>query len=143
VPVLVEVGPVPSTSVIAWVVYARAVLSGFGLRGANVEADLGAEVVQAFRGYLEEWEATAARSSEFKWSADVNPESVQYLVHAFYRVAQRLADAAEQRGTRLMPPEAEAFNTSLVTGLLDSLEAEGEPMAAFAEELRGFWPGLS
>jgi hypothetical protein len=141
--VLVEVGPVASASAIAWVGYARAVLSGFGLRGANVEDDVGAEVVQAFRVYLAEWEATAASSSEFKWSADVDPESVQYLVHAFYRVAQRLADAAEQRGTRLMPPEAEAFNISLVTGLLDSLEAEGEPMAAFAEELRGFWPGFS
>jgi hypothetical protein len=141
--VLVEIGPVASASAIAWVAYARAVLTGFGLRGAKVEADLGAEVVQAFRGYLEEWEAAAASSREFKWSADVDPEAVQYLVHAFYRVVQRLADAAEQRGTRLMPPEAEAFNTSLVTGLLDSLEAEGEPVAAFAEELRGFWPGFS
>lgn len=132
-----------SESAIAWVAYARAVLSGFGLRGAKVEADLGAEVVRAFRSYLEEWEVIAARDREFKWSRDVDPDTVQYLVHAFYRVVQRLALAAEERGTRLMPPEAEAFNVSLVTGLLDSLEAEGQSMASFAEELRGFWPGLS
>jgi hypothetical protein len=140
--VRVELGPVASESAIAWVHYARAVLASFGLRGSKVQVALSADVVQAFLGYLDEWEATATSDREFKWSRDIDPDTVQYLVHAFYRVAQRLAVAAEERGTTVMPPEAKVFNVSLVTGLLDSLEAEGEPMVAFAEELRGFWPGL-
>jgi hypothetical protein len=137
----VEVGPVPSESAIAWISYARAVLSGFGLRGVKVEAEAGPEVVAAFRGYLDEWEQTAAEDAVFKWTTDLDAEHVQYLVHAFHRVVQRLAEATELRGTALMPPEAVQFDTSLVVGLLDSLAAAGEPMKAFAEELRAFWPG--
>ena len=82
------------------------------------------------------------RGGEFKWTAEVDLEEVEYLVHAFYRVASRAADAAEQRGSRLMPPEGQAFYAALVLGVLDALESAGTPAAEFAGELRQFWPGF-
>ncbi len=125
----------------AWVDYARAVLEGYGFDDERpVDDRVGAEVVKSFRQYLDQWARVAKRGGEFKWSAEVDLEEVEYLVHAFYRVASLATEAATARGRRLMPPEAEAFYASLVHGLLDALESAGTPAAEFAEELRQFWP---
>lgn len=141
--VLVELGPVASSSALAWTEFARAVLAGFALRGQRVQDELGDDVVSAFRGYLDAWDEAAARADELRWTGDVDPEQLRYLVHSFHRVAEKLAVAAEERGSRMMRPEAEAFNLALVTALLDALAGAGEPMTAFAEDLRRFWPGLT
>lgn len=139
----VEIGPVSATSATAWIGYARAVLTGYGFpTPTTVDQQVGSDVAESFRHYLDEWDAIAAHGGEFKWVADVDLEVVEYLVHAFYRVAAQLADAAERRGSRLMPDEAGPFYASLVTGLLAGLRTAGEPAADFAEELESFWPGL-
>jgi hypothetical protein len=140
--VQVDIGPVAASSAMAWIDYARAVLEGYGFDDEPVENQVGAEVVKSFRYYLDDWNRVAKRGGEFKWSAEVDMEEVEYLVHAFYRVAGRATAAAEARGTRLMPPEGEPFYNCLVLGLLDALEGAGTPAAEFAEELRQFWPGF-
>jgi hypothetical protein len=117
------------------------VLAGYGFDDERpVDNRVGAEVVKSFRQYLDQWALVAKRGGEFKWSAEVDLEEVEYLVHAFYRVASLATEAATARGRRLMPPEAEPFYASLVHGLLDALESAGTPAAEFAEELRQFWP---
>ena len=100
------------------------------------------ESFRAFRTYLDQWAGVAKRGGEFKWSADIDLEQVEYLVHAFYRIATRANAAAEARGRFYMPPEGEAFYMSLIHGVLDALESAGTPAAEFAEELRQFWPGV-
>ncbi len=139
----IDIGPVPVASATAWIGYARAVLKGYGLGDVPVDDEVGTEVVDRFRQYLDDWERIAKKGGDFKWSADIDLEQAEYLVHSFYRLANRAAAAAEQRGSRLMPPEGEAFYASLVMGLLDALEGAGTPAAEFAEELRLFWPGLA
>jgi hypothetical protein len=139
--VQVDIGPVAAASATAWIDYARAVLEGYGFDDERpVDGHLGSEVVTSFRNYLDQWAHVAKRGGEFKWTAEVDLEEVEYLVHAFYRVASLATEAAEARGKRLMPPEAEPFYASLVHGLLDALESSGAPAAEFAEELRQFWP---
>ena len=136
-----DIGPVAAASATAWIDYARAVLEGYGLDDEQpVDGHVGSEVVTSFRDYLDEWARVAKRGGEFKWSAEVELEEVEYLVHAFYRVVGLATAAAEARRKRLMPPEGEAFYESLVHGLLDALESAGTPAAEFAEELRQFWP---
>ena len=140
--VQVDIGPIPASSAKAWIDYARAVLEGYGLGDEPLDDQVGVEVIASFRNYLDQWARVAKRGGEFKWTAEVDLEEVEYLVHAFYRVASRAADAAEQRGSRLMPPEGQAFYAALVLGVLDALESAGTPAAEFAGELRQFWPGF-
>jgi hypothetical protein len=141
--VQVDIGPVEAASAAAFIDYARAVLEGYGLEEEPIDDQIGVEVAKRFRGYLDEWARVASRGGEFKWTAEIDLEQVEYLVHAFYRVARRATDAAHVRGHRLMPIEADAFYESLVQGLLHALEAAGTPAAEFAEELRQFWPRFS
>jgi hypothetical protein len=141
--VQVDIGPVEAESATAFVDYARAVLEGYGLEDDPIDDHIGVEVAKRFRSYLDEWARVAKRGGEFKWTTEIDLEQIEYLVHAFHRVAGRAVEAAQVRGHRLMPIEADAFYESLVHGLLHALEAEGTPAAEFAEELRQFWPRFS
>jgi hypothetical protein len=141
--VQVDIGPVAASSATPFIEYARAVLDGHGLDDDEpVDTRVGSEVVASFRRYLDQWARIAKRGGEFKWSTELDLEEMEYLVHAFYRIATRANAAAEARGRFYMPPEGEAFYMSLVHGLLDALESAGTPAAEFAEELRQFWPGV-
>src|SRR5215831_5291416 len=130
----VEVGPVSSASAEAWIGYARQVLDGARLAGRKVDAGVSDEVAETFRHFLDEWQSIADRGGDFKWTHDLEPDQVEYLVHAFYRAAQRMSETAQARGRTTMPPDAAPFYSSLVAGLLDALQAESAGTAGFAEE---------
>lgn len=148
----VEVGPLPSSSVLAWVGYAEAVLGAERVEDgpamvlvddvATVADDVPFDAVASFARYLVEWRAIASTEPQFSWSADIPGEVAEYLVLAFYRVVRRLNKTAEDRGEVLAPPEGEAFYNSLVDRLLRALAAEGPGSAEFADHLRSFWPGM-
>lgn len=139
---LVEVGPVPSGSVVAWVTYARTVVDDLQDTAEDFPTPVPADTLAVFAGFLDEWEAEARRCDTFRWSADVEPEAVEYFVHAWFTIAQRLAASAERRGIVLAPEEGEAFYQALVTAVLDALAAEGHGPAQFSDHVRSFWPGL-
>ena len=157
----VEVGPVPSSSVIAWISYAEMVLGVEHLEDADhveqgeqvrvavpdevpaAAADVPVDAVAAFQGYLDEWWRIAQSGPEFTWTADIAGEVAEYLVLAFYRVVRRLNKAAEARQEVLAPAEGELFYNTLVDRLLSALADEGPGPAEFAEHLRSFWPGAS
>lgn len=137
-----QIGPVKSSGVLAWVAHARGVLAEMRAGRGPAGPALAPGVVDAFERFLDEWQRTAAHDDEFVWSADVDPEQVEFLAHAFYNIAQELATAAEARGYPLAPPEGEEFYQSLVCAFLDALEQEGKGAGAFAEDMRTTWPGL-
>lgn len=131
-----DVGPLPSESVIAWVDYAAGVL------GSGATDELAPDVVEGFRWYLLEWRHVAERGAEFHWEADVSPDVAEYLMLPFFRTAERLSAIAAQRRRRAAPPESTAFYVLLVQAVLDALAQEGPAQAEFADHLRSFWPGL-
>jgi hypothetical protein len=132
----VEVGPVSSASVRAWVAFAREVLAG------DARGEIADDVRTTFDELLREWDRLARKGPTFRWDADVPGEQVEYLVHGFFRIASRLADEAEARGRRIAPEEGDSFYAALVTGLLAALDSESAATAEFAAYLRSFWPGL-
>src|SRR4051794_19521345 len=111
----VEIGPVPAESAEAWIGYARKVLDGARFSGRKLDAGVPQEVAQSFRQYLDAWLSIADRGGDFKWADEVDPAQVEYLVHAFYRAAQRVSDVAQARGRTTMPAEAAPFYSSLVS----------------------------
>lgn len=135
-------GPLPSSSVLAWVGYARAVLADIEQGEAGLDTPLDCELLDAFHGYLDEWERIATKGPVFSWKTSLEAEMAEYLLHGFHRVVERLAKEAEARGASLTPPDAEAFYVALVQALLDGLTEEGPVGAEFAGYLRSFWPGL-
>lgn len=141
--VVVDLGPLPSRHVTAWVGYAQEVVDslagGADLDGLVVSDD----VLEAFEGYLAQWERKAKRSKTFRWTGEADPEFVQYLLNAFHHIAVRLYDEAESTGTTLGPEEGEPFYSMLVRSLLDGLAHESVSCAEFVAHLREFWPGLT
>jgi hypothetical protein len=138
----VRVGPVPSGSVSIWIAYARTVLAQ-SMAGTQVGTRvIPMEVIEAFETLLREWEDCASRDLTFIWDAELEPEQVEYLTHAFFDLATGLAEAAEQRGFPVSPPEGDEFYYCLVKALLDALEREGGAHCDFALDLRSRWPGL-
>jgi hypothetical protein len=136
----VALGPLPSESARAWLAYARHVVVTPRAHDAETLND---EIRHAFESYLTEWDKAAADDPVFRWETEVDGELVEYLVHAFYRVAVRLSEEAERRGGRLAPPEGDIFYAALVRALLDAMEAETVAAAEFAGHLRAFWPGVA
>lgn len=135
-----QVGPVPSLSVRAWVAYAREKVDELG--SDPFEADMPSDIVEVFETYLDAWTEAADAGEEFWWEAEIPSEVAEYQVHAFHQIVSRLAQAAVDRGEPEQPPEAEPFYQSLVNAIIDGLEMEGASTAEYATHLRSFWPGL-
>ncbi|HEX9992094.1 MAG TPA: hypothetical protein VGB14_04115 [Acidimicrobiales bacterium] len=139
---LVEVGPVPAASVLAWTSYAGSVVDDLRDLADDVAPPVDLAALDAFARYLDEWRAVAQRCDPFRWSADLDPATVEYLLHAWFVVANRLAASAERRGVVLSPAEGEPFYQAVVGAVLDALAGEGRSPAQFSDHLRSFWPGL-
>ena len=129
--VQVKIGPLPADSARAWLAYAEGVVM------ANMKA-LPIQVAAQFSAYLQEW-GEAAQGEDFVWEGTAEPEEVEYLLHAWFNLAQ----AVVERGEPGNPPEGQVFYTGLVNGLLDALRKENRATAEFAEHLAPFWPGLT
>jgi hypothetical protein len=101
-------------------------------------------VAAGFSGYLEEWSDAAASDDVFVWEGKAEPEEVEYLLHAWFKLAQAVAEQREQDpSVASPPPEGHVFYTTLVSTLLNALRAESRTTAEFAEHLAPFWPGLN
>jgi hypothetical protein len=138
----VQVGPIPPGGVNIWVAYARTVIGQALVHPDQLNERLDPDVIEAFDGYLAEWEQLAAAGPEFLWVADVEPERVEFLGRAFLAIAESLARAAERRGYPISPVEGEEFYQALVRGFLDALAHEGRARLEFSEQIRDQWPGL-
>jgi hypothetical protein len=98
--------------------------------------------LDAFDAYLAEWDGAARADATFRWSTDVDPEQVEYFLHAFHTLAVRVA-AETRRGDRgPVPVQGRAFYRLLVHHLLDELVLE-DRSRAFAEDLGSSWPGVA
>ena len=142
---LLEVGPVSSTAVVAWIDHAEAVLAHASVEEVDLEATpfddhVPDDVYDLFAGYLRDWRPIAESTEVFTWSLEVEPEVAEYLVHAFFKLSWRTTRSSKERSH--MPAEAAVFNRHLVKRMLAALSGEGTAEAEFAEHLRSFWPGL-
>lgn len=135
----VVIGPVSAHSARIWLAYARDVVAELG-KLAPDECFATSEVRRIFAGYLTDW-IRAARGDEFVWEREIEPEQVEYHVHAFHQVAMMLARREERTGEPQAPAGGEDFYAAVLTGTLNALEAEGQASAAFARHLGEFWPG--
>lgn len=133
-------GPVPSSSVIAFVTEARKQLEDVD-HAAVLRNALTADLVHAFQGYLDEWDRLAHEGDEMSWTIEVDTDYLEFAVNGLFQIVRYL----EEVGDLTIGPDDPRlpFYRALVSGLLHALEtSEDEPTLEFAEQLRDFWPGL-
>jgi hypothetical protein len=137
----VRVGPLPSAGVGLWIAYARTVIGRTLVRPDELGVAISLDDLEAFEGYLEQWER-ASMAPEFDWEADLDPDEVVRLGATWMALAGVLAEEAEQRGYPMSPPESDEFYQALIGSFLVALEQEGSDYATVARQLRDDWPGL-
>jgi hypothetical protein len=138
-----DVGPVAPASALAWIEWAQETLGE--LRAEPVRrASLSADMLDEVGHYLEAWTPrNGAVDESLRWRADIDPEELEYLVHAFYTLDAWLS-ADVQRGRRSgVPGEGRVFYLVLVRALLHALETESPGRAAFVDQLRSSWPSAA
>lgn len=122
----VQVGPVPSESVLMWLAYARTVIAQIITRpGSYGGVTLSAEDLAGFEAYLDEWELVANRDTTFVWSTDADADKVNALAATWYQLSEGMRIEAERRGYELLPADSRPFNDALILAVLTALSDEG------------------
>lgn len=135
----ISVGPVPSASALAFVTQARKQLVDID-ESSVLGAALSGDLVEAFEGYLDEWDRAAHHDTEMRWSTEVDADFLEFAVNGLFQIVRYLDehdDLIEGPDDVRLP-----FYRALVSGLLHALECEGVANVEYAEQLRDFWPGL-
>lgn len=138
-----DVGPVAPASAVAWIDWADEVFAE--LRNEPpTRVSLPAAVFEDLGGYLEQWmPRTRSVDKPFRWRAEIDPDKLEYLVHALFNLDTRLLAEARRGERPSCPEEGRLFYLVLVRALLHALEAESPARAAFVDQLRSSWPSAA
>jgi hypothetical protein len=135
----IAVGPVPSDSTIAFVTQARKQLADVD-HAAVLTTALTPDLVEAFEGYLDDWDRAAHAGPDMQWSIEVDADYLEFAVNGLFQIVRYLEEVGD---LTIGPDDARLpFYRALVSGLLHALESEDESNLEYAEQLRAFWPGL-
>jgi hypothetical protein len=135
----ISVGPVPSASAMAFVSMARKQLADVDQASVLGQA-LTPDLVEAFEGFLDEWDRAAHAAPDMQWSLDVEPDYLEFAVNGLFQIVRYL-DEQGDLGIDADDPRL-PFYRALVSGLLHALECGDSRNCEYAEQLRDFWPGL-
>ena len=139
----IEVGPCPSTSVLAWTAQARAILDLIRTGAIDLPFKLPADVLVSYEASLEEWEEAAHEADPFSWTGDLDPATVRHLVQYWVNLVQYLVEHADGATIPLMPREGFAFRDVLIPAITSALAAEPDASNQhFGERTSGQWPGI-
>ena len=134
-----DVGPVAPASAIAWMEWADEALGGLSSRPASGPFPSSSVFVDA-ASYLQRWMPCTGRlPTTLRWQADVDPDELEYLVHAFFNLDTQLSKEAGA-GEPDAPQEGRTFYLVLVRAILHALETQSPGRAAFVAQLRSSWP---
>ena len=139
---LVEVGPVPSASALAYIAFSRGMLTELVTRHGKETPSVSPEMAGEFEHTLDRWEEIARSGPVFMWTYERDVEEIEYRFVAFVRLVLE-GDPLGRTSERVIDDETELrrpFRVALVNGTLGALEREGGGSAALAAELRADWP---
>ena len=130
-------GPVPPASAVAWMKWADEALAGLSSRPVPGRS---ASVFVDAASYLRRWmPCTDSLPRTLRWQADVDPDELEYLVHAFFHLDTQLPKKVGT-GVPDAPQEGRTFYLVLVRAILHALETQSPGRAAFVAQLRSSWP---
>lgn len=134
-----DVGPVAPAGAVAWMEWAEGALEGLSSRPASGPSPSSSVFVDA-ASYLQRWTpCTGSLARTLRWQADVDPDELEYLLHAFFHLDTQLSEEGGA-GVPDAPQEGRTFYLVLVRAILHALETESPGRAAFVAQLRSSWP---
>ena len=137
--VRLDVGPVAPASAVAWMEWADEALERLSSRGAS-GASPSLSVFVDVASYLQRWMPwTGGLPRTLRWQADVDPDELEYLVHALFNLDRQLSSEVGA-GVPNAPKESRTFYLMLVRALLHAIESQSPGRAAFVDQLRSSWP---
>ena len=137
--VRLDVGPVAPAGAVAWMEWADEALEGLSSQPASGLSPSSSVFVDA-ASYLQRWmPCTGSLPRTLRWQADVDPDELEYLVHAFFNLDTQLSQEVGA-GVPDAPQEGRTFYLVLVRALLHALETQSPGRAAFVAQLRSSWP---
>lgn len=138
----VKVAPVPSSSALAWIEFARRALTEV-LAEPERAGVITPEVEAQMSGLLDSWEAAAQQGPMLSLDFEIPHDEAEYLVHAFLRLADRWTAAADERGFDISPPESDDFYAALVDAVIVAMQqAEDVSGSEYGETLQTIWPRI-
>jgi hypothetical protein len=126
--VLLELGPVPSATVVAWTRFARRMLCELRVEPSEL-ADLAVpDLVGPWAQLIDAWAAEAGDRASFRWSGELDEDLAEYLLHGYQRFLRSTVLA--RRATRAELGDHRAFSLHVAQAFVDGLAAEGRHLAA-------------
>ena len=114
----VSIGPVASSSALAWAAAARKTI-----RAVREHQELGvpADVADGFEEFLEQWVAAAERSDPLVWRGRVDRARVRRLSAYWLMLVTHARERPGHFGIEPAAPEAEEFFVALATAMADAI----------------------
>lgn len=137
--VRLDVGPVAPASAVAWMAWADEAFESLSSRPASGSVPSSSVFVDA-ASYLQRWMPSTGLQRALRWQANVDPDELEYLVHAFFNLDTQLSDKVGAGVVPDVPEEGRIFYLVLVRAILHALETDSPGRAAFVSQLRSSWP---
>lgn len=135
-----ELGPVPADDLKRWSRFARRVVVELRTQ-PSLLPDMGDDLLDQWGRLADDWcaAAGAACGPEVRWSAPMDDEQAEYLLHGLTRCFY------SPRVTAMMTPEEvraqRRFTLRIIQAFVDGLVAEGRSDDHFVEQLRTEFAG--
>lgn len=108
----VRVGPVDSRAARVWVANTRKILDAVEAHPEELGERVPDDIFGLFRSFLDEWDAVAADTDEFRWVARAKADDVSRIV-GYWATIDALTDAQLDRlGIQWSPPEGSPSSPS-------------------------------
>ena len=117
----IHVGPVASAAARVWVPNTRRIIEAVSAHPEVVGEQIPADVVELFLSFLQQWEAVAASTEEFRWVARADADAVARVVGYWATIDAMTDEQLRRLGVSWSPPEGAPFFAALTTGVLTAL----------------------
>lgn len=116
-----RVGPVPAAAARVWVANTRTIIDAVAAQPDVLDEPVPDEVLDLFRGFLDQWAEIAADATEFRWAARAHPDDVSRIVTQWATIDGMSDQQLQRLGVHWSPPEGEPFFHALTSGVLEAL----------------------
>jgi CheY-like chemotaxis protein len=122
----VRVGPVSAKAARVWIPNTRKIIDAVAAHPEVLGQEIPEDVIDLFRSFIDQWDAVAASTDEFRWVARAKPNDVSRIVGYWAAVDAMTDEQLAQLDVHWSPPEGEPFFSALTAGVLEALKRHEE-----------------
>jgi hypothetical protein len=133
---LLELGPLASPDVQLWARFARRIICEVRVDPDDLDGVVSADLLDEWQRLIDTWDRAASTGSDdFRWSAPIDAELAEYLLHGLERCLH--SSLVQERATLTERCIHAPFTFHVLQGFLDGLAAEGHVHEQYVDQVRG------